>query len=216
MATIQSMGGGYTRKTGGMFLVVGTVQHECTDCGDVKLFTAPPEFSVQEKTGEFYSDCAVHRSPPRPQCSLELLVSNTDLNTPPANWLLSHPKKIVGPAVSRNPKSTEFASFHMASSFLDSMGEVDVPVIDPLGDPVPEESHVYDDALPQFSKNIIWTFEDLRMLIGTDMPIFVTFVFRKIKDNVNVALLSCDLAKLHRLQARTLALTEKKEASLAE
>ncbi len=43
-----------------------------------------------------------------------------------------------------------------------------------------------------------------------------TFVFRKIKDNVNVALLSCDLAKLHWLQARTLALTEKKEASLAE
>ncbi len=60
--------------------------------------------------------------PPR----LSLLQSNTDLNTPPANWLLSHPKKIVGPAVSRNPKSTEFASFHMASSFLDSMGEVDV------------------------------------------------------------------------------------------
>lgn len=23
-----------------------------------------------------------------------------------------------------------------------------------------------------FSKNIIWTFEDLRMLIGTDLPIF--------------------------------------------
>jgi hypothetical protein len=43
-----------------------------------------------------------------------------------------------------------------------------------------------------------------------------TFVFRKIKDNVNVALLSCNLAKLHRLQARALAPTEKKEASLAE
>jgi hypothetical protein len=54
------MGAGYKRKTGGVFLVVGTVQHECTDCGDVKLFTAPPEFSVQEKNGEFYSDCAVH------------------------------------------------------------------------------------------------------------------------------------------------------------
>jgi rRNA maturation protein Nop10 len=43
------MGRGNTRKTGGVFLVVGTVQHECTDCGDVTLFTAPPEFSVQEK-----------------------------------------------------------------------------------------------------------------------------------------------------------------------
>lgn len=43
-----------------------------------------------------------------------------------------------------------------------------------------------------------------------------TFVFLKIKDNVNVALLSCNLAKLHRLQARALAPTEKKEASLAE
>ncbi len=57
---------------------------------------------------------------------LSLLQSNTDLNTPPANWLLSQPKKMVGPAVSKYPKSTEFASFHMASSFLDSMGEVDV------------------------------------------------------------------------------------------
>jgi hypothetical protein len=43
-----------------------------------------------------------------------------------------------------------------------------------------------------------------------------SFVFRKIKDNVNVALLSCNLAKLHRLQARALAPVEKKEASLAE
>lgn len=57
---------------------------------------------------------------------LSLLQSNTDLNTPPPNWLLSQPKKIVGPAASRSPKSTDFASFHMASSFLDSMGEVDV------------------------------------------------------------------------------------------
>lgn len=221
---------------------------------------------------------------------LSLLQSNTDLNTPPPNWLLSQPRKIVGPAVSRNPKSNDFASFHMASSFLDSMGEVDVvsdaenikkllkipyskgavsmmvhrvgntllldefdihthllraaenewgwlkkfylehmfascrakqkatekkpsrhsrdylqqqnliskflchsialnesqntetqvqdrnhqvqPITDPLGDPAQEENNVHDDTLPQFSKNIIWTFEDLRMLIGTDMPIF--------------------------------------------
>lgn len=41
-------------------------------------------------------------------------------------------------------------------------------------------------------------------------------VFRTIKDNINVALLSCNLAKLHRLQARALAPAEKKEASLAE
>lgn len=41
-------------------------------------------------------------------------------------------------------------------------------------------------------------------------------VFRTINDNVNLALLSCNLAKLHRLQARALAPAEKKEASLAE
>lgn len=41
-------------------------------------------------------------------------------------------------------------------------------------------------------------------------------VFRKIKDNLNVALLSCNLAKLHRLQARALAPVEKKETNLAE
>lgn len=219
---------------------------------------------------------------------LSILQNNTDLNRPPPNWLLSTPRKIVGP-VSRNPKSTAFASFHMASSFLDCMGEVDVvsdaenikkllkipyskssvsmmvhrvgntlllddfdihthllraaenewgwlkkfylehifascrakqkpsdkrssrhsrdylqqqnliskflyhsialnesekvdnkghnqnqqvqPMNDPLGDPVQQENNVHD-SLPQFSKNIVWTFEDLRMLIGTDMPIF--------------------------------------------
>ena len=45
---------------------------------------------------------------------------------------------------------------------------------DPLGavpSPSQEENPMYD-TLPQFSKNIIWTFEDLRMLIGTDLPIF--------------------------------------------
>lgn len=35
------------------------------------------------------------------------------------------------------------------------------------------ESERQDSTLPQpFSKNIMWTFEDLRMLIGTDLPIF--------------------------------------------
>ena len=29
-----------------------------------------------------------------------------------------------------------------------------------------------DEAVPHFSKNIVWTFEDIRMLIGTDLPIF--------------------------------------------
>lgn len=41
-------------------------------------------------------------------------------------------------------------------------------------------------------------------------------VFRKVNDIANVALLSCNLAKLYRLQARALAPVEKKEASLAE
>ena len=41
-------------------------------------------------------------------------------------------------------------------------------------------------------------------------------VFRKIGDTVNIALLSCNLAKLYRLQARALAPAEKKEVSIAE
>lgn len=43
-----------------------------------------------------------------------------------------------------------------------------------------------------------------------------TSIFRKIADWPNVALLSCNLAKLYRVQARALAPAEKKEASLAE
>jgi len=41
-------------------------------------------------------------------------------------------------------------------------------------------------------------------------------VFRRIEDSANVALLSCNLAKLYRVQARALAPAEKKEVSLAE
>lgn len=51
------------------------------------------------------------------------------------------------------------------------------PIVDPLVDPLQEIPHQpknfdHQQSLPQFSKNIVWTFEDLRMLIGTDMPIF--------------------------------------------
>lgn len=56
---------------------------------------------------------------------LSILESNTDLNTPPANWLLSTPMKIVRP-ISKNPTAAAFASFSMASSFLECMGDVDV------------------------------------------------------------------------------------------
>ena len=35
-----------------------------------------------------------------------------------------------------------------------------------------QEHPTVDSSMPQFSKNIIWTFEDIRMLIGTDLPIF--------------------------------------------
>lgn len=45
------------------------------------------------------------------------------------------------------------------------------PVIDPLGNPIQQENNVRDSLSP-FARNVIWTFEDLRMLIGTDMPIF--------------------------------------------
>lgn len=64
---------------------------------------------------------SVIKEPPK-MC---LLRSNTNLNSPPPNWLMSIPKKIVGP-FQKNPKSSAFSSFRMASSFLDSVGEVDV------------------------------------------------------------------------------------------
>ena len=41
-------------------------------------------------------------------------------------------------------------------------------------------------------------------------------VFKEIKDSANVALLSCNLGKLYRLQAQALAPLEKKEIHFAE
>jgi hypothetical protein len=55
---------------------------------------------------------------------LLLLQNNTDLNTPPPNWL-SRTKKSIAPYLG-NPRVGIFTSFNMASSFLDSIGEVDV------------------------------------------------------------------------------------------
>jgi len=53
-----------------------------------------------------------------------LLQSNTNLNMPPANWL-SRPREILGPKL-RSPQAAAFTSFHMASNFLNCVGEVDV------------------------------------------------------------------------------------------
>lgn len=64
---------------------------------------------------------SVVKEPPK-MCWLS---SNTNLNRPPPNWLMSLPKKIVGPYL-RNPQLSAFSSFKMASSFLDCVGEVDV------------------------------------------------------------------------------------------
>ena len=87
------------------------------------LFNAESDYEDRDKR---IKSCAIdlHSSVSVP-ARLSLLQSNTDLNRPPANWLLSNPRRIVGP-VSKDPESTAFASFHMASSFLDCMGEVDV------------------------------------------------------------------------------------------
>lgn len=41
-----------------------------------------------------------------------------------------------------------------------------------LAEPSPEEVPDPDSHVHQYNRNVIWTFEDIRMLIGTDMPIF--------------------------------------------
>lgn len=64
---------------------------------------------------------------------------------------------------------------------------------------------------PEWKRTFVELFQASRQHLEEGM-----IIFRKIKDNVNVALLSCNLAKLHRFQARALAPEEKKEASLAE
>ena len=47
----------------------------------------------------------------------------------------------------------------------------DPPIIDPALDQE-QQQYCNDQQMHRFSKNVIWTFEDIRMLIGTDMPIF--------------------------------------------
>lgn len=58
---------------------------------------------------------------------LLLLQNNTDLNTPPPNWLC-RTKKSIAPYRLGNPRVDLgiHTSFNMASSFLDCIGEVDV------------------------------------------------------------------------------------------
>ena len=45
-------------------------------------------------------------------------------------------------------------------------------VKDPILDPIIQEANQPQEPEGQFSRNVMWTFEDLRMLIGTDLPIF--------------------------------------------
>ena len=51
------------------------------------------------------------------------LENNTDLNRPPINWL-SKPRQILGFPLHTRNVSPSPASFQMASSFLDCVGEV--------------------------------------------------------------------------------------------
>jgi hypothetical protein len=42
----------------------------------------------------------------------------------------------------------------------------------PLPEPRPEENLPDPASNHKFVRNVVWTFEDIQMLIGTDMPIF--------------------------------------------
>lgn len=68
-----------------------------------------------------------------------------------------------------------------------------------------------EEAGSDWKRNFVELFQASRQHLEEGVAIF-----RKVKDNINVALLLCNLAKLHRLQARALAPIEKKETSLAE
>jgi hypothetical protein len=41
-----------------------------------------------------------------------------------------------------------------------------------LPEPRPEENLPDPRSNHKFARNVVWTFEDIQMLIGTDMPIF--------------------------------------------
>ena len=66
--------------------------------------------------------------------------------------------------------------------------------IPPLPDPEIEKTIPHlDDANESFARNFIWTFEDIRMLIGSNMPIFgdeehpcVSLKLRDMRKPINV------------------------------
>ncbi|GFG30551.1 hypothetical protein Cfor_10835 [Coptotermes formosanus] len=47
-----------------------------------------------------------------------------------------------------------------------------LPAWPPLPEPRPEENLPDPRSNHKFARNVVWTFEDIQMLIGTDMPIF--------------------------------------------
>ena len=72
--------------------------------------------------------------------------------------------------------------------------EILVKNIPPLPDPEIEKTIPHlDDANESFARNFIWTFEDIRMLIGSNMPIFgdeehpcVSLKLRDMRKPINV------------------------------
>lgn len=69
---------------------------------------------------------------------------------------------------------------------------VPLPVNQPLL-PQPKREDVSDSRDHQYSRNVLWTFEDIRMLIGSDMPIFgnqsrpcISLRLRDMKKPINV------------------------------
>ncbi|KAF4518433.1 hypothetical protein B566_EDAN002086 [Ephemera danica] len=142
-----------------------------------------------------------------PACFAQLRC-NTDLNTPPSNWLSPAFGRLAAPR-----SSSGFSSFRMAHRFPDCVGEVDQRSLvskflyhsllqqqpptnsssstgereggsgsgleQPSGAPtphawaeLPEAQSALPDKPHEFARNVVWTFEDIQMLIGTDMPIF--------------------------------------------
>lgn len=111
-------------------------------------------------------------------CGMLPTASNSENTTTKKENNVSTNDKNISPIISANTGSCTTVSDVISnnSGNNNSTGEqndVDLPIKTPvLPEPKIEENIPDPTSTHAFQRNVVWTFEDIRMLIGTDMPIF--------------------------------------------
>ncbi|KAJ7405402.1 hypothetical protein WISP_139844 [Willisornis vidua] len=142
---------------------------------------------------EVKSSAVVKYSSAPPQAAFARLQEKTDLKLPPANWLRESAK--LGPAgttiLGNSKKSKPFSSINgdgaaqpvpstskqhqegPVAGESDEAGRASWPAPFEMPSSLSEDPGASNQGLKNdFVRNILWTFEDIHMLVGSNMPIF--------------------------------------------